>query len=127
MDCWRWRELFPWPSCAWPVHESFGQSVMKRVLVTGGAGYIGSHTLVELSQRGYELFVLDDFSNSSPRSLEAVAKVIGKKIPHVVCDIRSVDGVSAALRDFQPDAVIHFAGVKSVGESCRDLLLFFVF
>lgn len=98
---------------------------MKRVLVTGGAGYIGSHTLVELSQRGYELFVLDDFSNSSPRSLEAVAKVIGKKIPHVVCDIRSVDGVSAALRDFQPDAVIHFAGVKSVGESCRDPMKYY--
>ncbi len=93
---------------------------MKRVLVTGGAGYIGSHTLVELSERGHELFVLDDFSNSSPRSLDAVARVVGRKIPYAVCDIRSMDGVSAVLRDFQPDAVIHFAGVKSVGESCRD-------
>jgi UDP-glucose 4-epimerase len=80
---------------------------------------------VELSQRGYELFVLDDFSNSSPRSLDAVAKVIGKKIPHAVCDIRSLDGVSKVLRDFQPDAVIHFAGVKSVGESCRDPLKYY--
>lgn len=92
---------------------------MKRVLVTGGAGYIGSHALVELSQRGYELFVLDDFSNSSPRSLDAVAKIIGKTIPYAVCDIRSESGVAAVFRDFRPDAVIHFAGVKSVGESCR--------
>lgn len=98
---------------------------MKRVLVTGGAGYIGSHTLVELSQRGHELFVLDDFSNSSPRSLEAVAKVTGRTIPHAVCDIRCVDGVSAVLRDFRPDAVIHFAGVKSVGESCRDPMKYY--
>ncbi|PTU33290.1 UDP-glucose 4-epimerase GalE [Stenotrophobium rhamnosiphilum] len=93
---------------------------MKRVLVTGGAGYIGSHTLVELSERGYELFVLDDFSNSTPRSLDAVAKITGKKIPYKVCDIRSEADVAAVFRDFRPDAVIHFAGVKSVGESCRE-------
>lgn len=98
---------------------------MKRVLVTGGAGYIGSHTLVELSQRGYELFVLDDFSNSSPRSLEAVAKVIGKTIPYTACDIRSKPDVEAVFRDFRPDAVIHFAGAKSVGESCRDPIKYY--
>lgn len=98
---------------------------MKRVLVTGGAGYIGSHTLVELGQRGHELFVLDDFSNSSPRSLDAVAKIIGKKIAFARCDIRSKDGVAAALHEFKPDAVIHFAGVKSVGEATRDPLKYY--
>lgn len=98
---------------------------MKRVLVTGGAGYIGSHTLVELSQRGYELFVLDDFSNSSPRSLAAVAKIIGKTVPYAACDIRSKPDVEAVFRDFRPDAVIHFAGVKSVGESCREPIKYY--
>lgn len=98
---------------------------MKRVLVTGGAGYIGSHTLVELGQRGHELFVLDDFSNSSPRSLEAVAKIIGKEIPFAECDIRSKEGVAAVLQDFKPDTVIHFAGVKSVGEACRNPLKYY--
>lgn len=98
---------------------------MTRVLVTGGAGYIGSHALVELSQRGYELFVLDDFSNSSPRSLKAVAKIIGKQIPYATCDIRLADDVAAVFRDFKPDAVIHFAGVKSVGESCREPLKYY--
>ncbi len=98
---------------------------MKRVLVTGGAGYIGSHTLVELSQRGYELFVIDDFSNSSPRSLQAVTKIVGKTIPYAECDIRSSTDLAAAFDDFRPDAVIHFAGVKSVGESCRDPLKYY--
>ena len=98
---------------------------MKRILVTGGAGYIGSHTVVELVQSGFDVLVLDDFSNSNPRCLHAVAKIVGKPVPVVVADMCSPDAVRNALQEFQPQAVIHFAGVKSVGESCRDPLKYY--
>jgi UDP-glucose 4-epimerase len=92
---------------------------MSKILVTGGAGFIGSHTVVELQNAGYEVTVVDNLSNSSEKSLERVAAITGKPVSfHKVdiCDRQGLDAVFAAER---PDAVIHFAGLKAVGESTQ--------
>ncbi len=88
-----------------------------RVLVTGGAGYIGSHTVVELVAANHEVLVVDSFLNSSPVALERCAEITGKNVAHVTADIRDFDALDAAFADFKPEAVIHFAGLKAVGES----------
>jgi len=88
-----------------------------RVLVTGGAGYIGTHTLIELIAAGHEPLVLDNFDNSVPEALTRVGELVQRPIPFVECDIRDRDAVTAACDQFQPEAVIHFAGLKAVGES----------
>lgn len=87
------------------------------ILVTGGAGYIGSHTCVELLQAGHEVVVLDNFSNSSPESLVRVQAIAGRNLHIVEGDVRDEATVAATLRDYGCDAVIHFAGLKAVGES----------
>ena len=88
-----------------------------KVLLTGGAGYIGSHTVVEMHEAGHDVVVVDNFSNSSPRSMERVAKIIGK-MPAVyeadVCDEAALDRI---FSEHKIDAVVHFAGLKAVGES----------
>lgn len=88
-----------------------------RVLVTGGAGYIGSHTLIELLAQGHEICVVDNFANSSPVVLDRVAELAQRRFGHHRADIRDPDAMVAILRDFRPEAVIHFAGLKAVGES----------
>jgi UDP-glucose 4-epimerase len=90
-----------------------------RVLVTGGAGYIGSHTLVELLGQGHEALVVDSFANASRVALERVRGLTNGHFEVVDCDIRDTMRLSAAARDFRPEAVIHFAGLKAVGESQR--------
>jgi UDP-glucose 4-epimerase len=90
-----------------------------RVLVTGGAGYIGSHTLVELLGQGHEALVVDNFSNGSPVALDRVRALTNGAFDVVECDIRDTMRLSAAARAFKPEAVIHFAGLKAVGESVR--------
>ncbi|MBP1805014.1 UDP-glucose 4-epimerase GalE [Rubellimicrobium aerolatum] len=90
-----------------------------RVLVTGGAGYIGSHTLVELLGQGHEALVVDSFANSSPRALDRVRELTNGFFESEECDIRDTARLTAAATRFRPDAVIHFAGLKSVGESAR--------
>ncbi len=87
-----------------------------RVLLTGGAGYIGSHTLLEVIAQGHEAFVLDSFSNSSPEALDRVRKLSNQDFAAVEADIRDTAALDAAFTDFKPDAVIHFAGLKAVGE-----------
>ena len=87
------------------------------ILVTGGAGYIGSHTLVELDKAGYDFVVFDNLSNSSQESLKRVEKIIGKKIKFIIGDIRDQNTLSEVFEKFQIDSVIHFAGLKAVGES----------
>ncbi|MCX4713033.1 MULTISPECIES: UDP-glucose 4-epimerase GalE [Streptomyces] len=88
------------------------------VLVAGGAGFIGSHTCVELLQHGYEVVVVDDFSNSSPHSLERVAKIADTAVPVLyVMDIRDRPALSEVFRAHPIEAVIHFAAKKAVGES----------
>jgi len=88
------------------------------ILVTGGAGYIGSHTCVELVQAGYDIIVADNLCNSSEEAIRRVEKIVGKKIPFVkaeLCDAAQVEALFA--RNPGIDAVIHFAGLKAVGES----------
>lgn len=90
-----------------------------KILVTGGAGYIGSHTCVELLKSGYDLVVLDNLCNSSPEALKRVEKITGKAVPFVEGDIRNRELLDQLFKSHQFDAVIHFAGLKAVGESCR--------
>jgi UDP-glucose 4-epimerase len=88
-----------------------------KVFVTGGAGYIGSHTLVALLTAGHEVCVLDNFSNSSPAALARVRQLTNRDFQVVEADIRDGEALTRATVDFAPDAVIHFAGLKAVGES----------
>ncbi len=90
---------------------------MNRILVTGGAGYIGSHTIVELQQTGYDIVVVDNLSNSSQRSLERVKLITGKPVTFFETDIRNNVVLERILSDYPCDACIHFAGLKAVGES----------
>ncbi|MCR4815792.1 MAG: UDP-glucose 4-epimerase GalE [Bacteroidales bacterium] len=90
---------------------------MSRILVTGGAGFIGSHTIVELHQAGHEVVVVDNLSNSSPESLNRVKAITGKPIAFYQVDIRDHEGLDKVLCEHPCDACIHFAGLKSVGES----------
>jgi UDP-glucose 4-epimerase len=90
-----------------------------KVLVTGGAGYIGSHTLVELLGQGHEALVLDDFSNGSPAALDRVRQLTNGHVEAEEADIRDAGRLVPILERYRPDAVIHFAGKKSVGESER--------
>ena len=87
------------------------------ILVTGGAGYIGSHTVVELQNSGYDVIVCDNLSNSSRTSLERVKMITGKDVPFYLADIRDRDAMNEIFEKEQIDSVIHFAGLKAVGES----------
>ena len=87
------------------------------ILVTGGAGYIGSHTVIELQNAGYDVIVLDNLSNSSPKSLERVEKITGKPVPFYKADILDRDALNEIFDKESIDSCIHFAGLKAVGES----------
>ncbi len=95
------------------------------IFVTGGAGYIGSHTCIELMQAGHEVTVYDNFSNSSPESIRRVEQISGHKVHLVQGDIRDGAALSAALKNSGADAVIHFAGLKAVGESVTQPLRYY--
>lgn len=88
-----------------------------KVFVTGGAGYIGSHTLVALLAADHEVCVYDNFDNSSPVALARVRQLTNRDMAVVEADVRDNDALTRALTDFAPDAVVHFAGLKAVGES----------
>ena len=88
-----------------------------NILLTGGAGYIGSHTAVVLSQAGHEVVLLDNFCNSQKTVLERLQKILGRALSCVEGDVRDTTLVAKILQDYKIDAVIHFAGLKSVGES----------
>lgn len=90
---------------------------MKSILVTGGAGYIGSHTVLLLLEAGHQVVVLDNLSNSSRESLNRVERLAGKSVAFVEGDIRDANCLDTLFSDYDIAAVIHFAGLKAVGES----------
>lgn len=89
------------------------------ILLTGGAGYIGSHTCIELTKEGYDVIIVDDFSNSSPKVMERVKEITGKDIPLYRADVADKEALSRIFAENDIETVIHFAGFKAVGESCR--------
>ena len=90
---------------------------MKTILVTGGAGYIGSHTLIELINNNFEVVVIDNLANSSRESLRRVEQITGHEIPFVEADVRDQSVLDDIFTTYSIDSVIHFAGLKAVGES----------
>jgi len=90
---------------------------IMAIFVTGGTGYIGSHTVVELQNAGYDVIVCDNLSNSSIKSLERVEQITGKKVPFYKADIRDRAAMNEIFEKENIDSVIHFAGLKAVGES----------
>ena len=96
-----------------------------NVLLTGGAGYIGSHMAVALAQAGHRPVVLDNFCNSKPSVMDRLAALCGETLPLVQADVRNTAAVAAVLTDHQIEAVVHFAALKAVGESVAKPLLYF--
>lgn len=95
------------------------------ILVTGGAGYIGSHTLVELIKKGYETVVIDNLYNSSEKSLDRVEAITGVKPKFYLGDVRDEDLLRRIFTENKIEYVIHFAGLKAVGESCKKPLFYY--
>ena len=95
------------------------------ILVTGGAGYIGSHTVIELLASGKDVVIIDNFYNSCPVVLDRIKELSGREIAFEKCDIRDRDGLDKVFEKYDIDAVIHFAGLKAVGESCQKPLLYY--
>ena len=96
-----------------------------KVLVTGGSGFIGSHTCIELLASGHDVVISDNLSNSQVDVLDAIQSISGKKVAFTRCDVRDGDAMKTVLRSHSIDAVIHFAALKSVGESWRRPLDYF--
>lgn len=98
---------------------------MKTILVTGGAGYIGSHTVLQLLQTGCQVIVFDNLSNSSQESLHRVSEITGKNVTFVKGDICDSKALNQVFSEHNIEAVIHFAGLKAVGESVRKPLSYY--
>ncbi|MEZ5377977.1 MAG: UDP-glucose 4-epimerase GalE [Acidimicrobiales bacterium] len=97
----------------------------RTILVTGGAGYIGSHTAIALLERGNEVVVIDDFSNSSPRAVEAIERLSGHDVELITGDLTDPSVAAAIFADRAIDSVVHFAGLKAVGESWEQPLRYY--
>ena len=97
----------------------------KTVLVSGGAGFIGSHVTVELVEAGYDVVVADNMSNCDTTCFEGVCKIIGRRLPFVQMDFCDADAVDKLFTDFNIDAVIHFAAFKAVGESVAEPIKYY--
>lgn len=98
---------------------------MKNILLTGGAGYIGSHTAVELLETGYQVIIADDFSNCSPNVIDRIEKITGNRPICYAIDVANRDSLDAVFQRENIDAVIHFAGFKAVGESVQKPLKYY--
>lgn len=97
----------------------------KTILVTGGTGYIGSHTVVELLQAGFDVVIVDNLQNSHSGVIDRIAAMAGRRPRLVEADVRDRDALVAALRESGAGAVMHFAGLKSVSESCAEPLRYY--
>lgn len=95
------------------------------ILVTGGAGYIGSHTCVEMQNAGYDIVVIDNLDNSSSEALKRVEKITGKAIKFYEEDVRNKEALRQIFKENDIEAVIHFAGLKAVGESVREPIMYY--
>lgn len=95
------------------------------ILITGGCGYIGSHTAIEMTKAGYDVVILDNYYNSKPEALRRTRELAGKDFPFYECDIRDAEGLRRVFREQKIDAVIHFAGLKAVGESVQKPLEYY--
>ncbi|MES1982996.1 MAG: UDP-glucose 4-epimerase GalE [Pseudomonadota bacterium] len=95
------------------------------ILVTGGAGYIGSHTCIELIAAGHEIVAVDNLSNSRIESIQRVEQITGKSVPLVIADVSDRDALRNIFRNYEIHAVIHFAGLKAVGASVATPLLYY--
>jgi len=96
-----------------------------KILITGGAGYIGSHTCVKLLEKNFELIVVDNLSNSKYEAIRRVEHITGKQLTFYKTDIRNIPEIDKIFSDNKPEAVIHFAGLKAVGESCQKPLEYY--
>lgn len=96
-----------------------------KILVTGGAGYIGSHTCVELLNAGYEVVIVDNFSNSKPEAVNRIREITGKEFTFYEYDVADETNMRRVFEDNKIDAVIHFAGYKAVGESVAKPLMYY--
>lgn len=95
------------------------------ILITGGAGYIGTHAMVEFLEAGREVICVDNFSNSNPRSLERVKEITGKDFKSYEVDLLDYDALERVFKENNIDSCIHFAGLKAVGESCEQPLRYY--
>lgn len=98
---------------------------MCKILVTGGAGFIGSHTCVELLESGYEVIIMDNLCNSKEESVHRIEQITGKKIKFYKTDMLDLDGIAEIFEKNEISAVIHFAGLKAVGESVEKPLEYY--
>ena len=98
---------------------------MATILLAGGAGYIGSHTALELLNARYDVIVVDNYANSSPESIRRVEKLTGKNVALYEADVKDTEALSKILSSHPIDAVIHFAGLKAVGESVQKPLMYY--
>ena len=98
---------------------------MHRVLVTGGVGYVGSHTCLELASQGHDLLILDNFENCNARTLKHMESILGKPLNFLEADILDSAFISDVASEFSPEVVIHFAGLKAVGESVSNPLRYY--
>ena len=95
------------------------------ILITGGCGYIGSHTCIEMLEAGYDIVVIDNYYNAKPEALRRVKEISGKEFPFYECDIRDAEDLRKVFAAHKIEAVIHFAGLKAVGESVREPLMYY--
>lgn len=93
--------------------------------MTGGAGYIGSHTCIALIEAGYTVIIADNLCNSSPLTIEKIVKITGKRVKFYEIDVTDADSVNRMFSEIRIDGVIHLAGLKAVGESVKKPLLYY--